>query len=113
MLVEGVMRAVPSSRAFAAGVLIFAAAKGLKWWAILSLGPFWTFRVLVVPRTRLVAHGPYRWLSHPNYVAVVGELAGVALITGAPVSGLAGIAAFAWLLRRRISVESKALLEAR
>jgi len=113
MLVEGAIRPAQPSRAFIAGVLLFALAKGLKWWAIVTLGPFWTFRVIVVRRATLVAHGPYRWLSHPNYVAVIGELGAVALMAGAPLSGLAGIAAFAWLLWRRISVESEALLEAR
>ena len=95
-----------------AGAVLFLAAKGLKWWAILSLGPFWTFRVIVVPGARLVAAGPYRWLRHPNYVGVIGELAGVALMTGAPLSGVAGIATFSWLLVRRIAVEERALREA-
>ena len=54
-----------------------------------SLGPFWTFRVIVVPGAALVSRGPYRWLRHPNYVGVLGELAGVAAITGAPLSGVA------------------------
>ena len=53
------------------------AAKALKWWAILTLGRFWTFRVIVVPGATLVAGGPYRWLRHPNYVGVIGELVGV------------------------------------
>ena len=56
--------------------------------------------------------GPYRWLRHPNYVGVMGELAGVALMTGALVSGVAGIATFGWLLVRRIAVEERALREA-
>jgi methyltransferase len=112
MLVEGAVRGAPAGLAVAAGGALFLAAKILKWWAILSLGPFWTFRVIVVPRTSLVAHGPYRWLSHPNYVAVVGELVAVALMVRAPVSGLAAIGIFGWLLWRRIAVESQALREA-
>ena len=50
-------------------------------------GACWTFRVIVVPGTTLVASGPYRFMRHPNYVAVVGELVGVALMTGARVTG--------------------------
>ena len=96
----------------AAGAVLFAAAKGLKWWAIVSLGRFWTFRVIVVPGARLVAAGPYRWLRHPNYAGVMGELAGVALMSGALVSGVAGIATFGVLVLRRISVEDRALREA-
>ena len=95
-----------------AGAVLFVAAKALKWWAILSLGPFWTFRVIVVPGRPAGGRGPYRWLRHPNYVGVMGELAGVALMTGAPLSGVAGIATFGWLLVRRIAVEERALREA-
>jgi len=112
MFVEGALRPSPPFFVVLLGALIFAVAKLLKWWAILSLGPFWTFRVIVVPGARLVAAGPYRWLRHPNYVGVMGELIGVALMTDAILSGVAGIATFGWLLVRRISVEEEALREA-
>jgi methyltransferase len=112
MFIEGALRASPSFTVELLGALLFLAAKLLKWWAILSLGPFWTFRVIVVPGAHLVAEGPYRWLRHPNYVGVIGELVGVALMTGALLSGVAGIAMFGWLLIRRISVEDRALREA-
>ena len=108
MLAEGVARASPSP-VLTAGVAVFAAAKALKWWAILSLGPFWTFRVIVVPGAALVAKGPYRWLRHPNYIGVVGELAGAAMMTGAWVSGVAAIGTFGALLMKRIAVEERAL----
>ncbi len=49
MLAEGAWRGAPPQPFFVAGAALFAAAKALKWWAILSLGPFWTFRVIVVP----------------------------------------------------------------
>jgi len=98
--------------AFAAGAVIFLAAKALKWWAIVSLGRFWTFRVIVIPGARLVAAGPYRWMRHPNYAGVMGELAGVALMTGAAVSGLAGIVTFGALVVRRIATEERALQKA-
>ena len=90
MLIEGALRGAPPVPAVLAGAVIFLTAKALKWWAIVSLGPFWTFRVIVVPGVRLVATGPYRWLRHPNYVGVMGELAGVALMTAAPWSGMTG-----------------------
>lgn len=112
MFVEGAIRGPAPVAAMAAGAAIFLAAKALKWWAIVSLGQFWTFRVIVVPGARLVAAGPYRWLRHPNYVAVMGELAGVALMTAAAVSGLAGIVTFGALIIRRISTEERALREA-
>src|ERR1051326_7004538 len=107
MLVEGALRGTPRASIAAAGILAFAAAKALKWWAIVSLGPFWTFRVIVVPGAPLVARGPYPWLRHPNYVAVLGELAGVALMTAAAVSGPAALAGFGALLIKRIRVEEQ------
>ena len=109
MFVEGALRGAPSTAFVFAGILVFLAAKLLKWWAILSLGPFWTFRVIVVPGAALVAGGPYRWMRHPNYVGVMGELAGVALMTAALVSGVAGIVTFGGLVLKRISLEERAL----
>ena len=53
------------------------AAQALRWWCITTLGPRWNTRVIVVPGLPLVTGGPYRWLSHPNYLAVIVE--GVAL----------------------------------
>jgi methyltransferase len=109
MFVEGALRGRPSGTIMLAGALVFLAAKLLKWWAIRSLGPFWTFRVIVVPHSGLVAAGPYRFLRHPNYVGVMGELAGVALVTGAVVTGVIGFVTFGGLVLRRIAVEEQAL----
>ena len=109
MFAEGLLRGTPSVAVLLTGALIFLTAKLLKWWAILTLGPFWTFRVIVVPGAELVVAGPYRWLRHPNYVGVMGELAGAALMTGALVSGVAGIATFGLLVWRRVAVEERAL----
>lgn len=92
-----------------AGAALFVAAKALKWWAIVSLGDAWTFRVIVRPGAPLVGAGPYRWLRHPNYVAVAGELAGVALMSGARVAGPLGTVLFGLLMLKRISVEERAL----
>lgn len=112
MFAEDVWRGAPPPGIWLAGVAILAAAKGLKWWAIVSLGSDWTFRVIVVPGAPLVRRGPYRLLRHPNYVAVVGELAGVAIATGARIAGPAALAVFGWLLWRRIAVENRALTAA-
>ena len=109
MLAEGAWRGASPQPFFVAGATLFAAAKGLKWWAILSLGPFWTFRVIVVPGSRRVVSGPYRFVPHPNYVAVVGEFIAVAVMTGALVSGPLALLAFAALLVKRIAVEEQAL----
>lgn len=109
MIVEGLTRNGSPPFLFASGIVVFVLAKALKWWAILTLGRAWTFRVIVVPGDSLVAAGPYRRLRHPNYVAVVGELAGAALMTGAAIAGAVGTVLFAFLLRKRIQVEERAL----
>lgn len=109
MFTEAYFRGGVWMPALPAGVLLFSLAKALKYWAIASLGERWTFRVLVVPRARLVRAGPYRWIRHPNYVAVVGEIVGVALVTRALFTGIAGFVGFGWLLLRRIEVEERAL----
>lgn len=107
MLAEGAMRGVTFGGWFAVGLAIFAAAKLLKWWAIATLGPLWTFRVIVVPGSASVDTGPYRIMRHPNYVAVVGEIVGVAVMMRANVSGPIALLVFGTLLLRRISVENR------
>jgi methyltransferase len=109
MGLEGVIVGPLPNVVFTTGVVVFVAAKAIKYWAIASLGPRWTFRVLVVRAAPLVTRGPYAWLRHPNYVGVIGELVGVALLVGAPVTGLVTSAGFIYLLRRRIVVENRAL----
>lgn len=109
MLGESMWGGGPSRELFIAGLALWTAAKALKAWAITSLGDRWSFRVLVLPGTPLVTAGPYRWLRHPNYVAVAGELAGAALMLAAPVSGIVFTLAFLEIMRRRIDVEERAL----
>jgi methyltransferase len=112
MIAEGFVRAAPPAPVVFAGAAVFAIGKALKWWAIASLGPSWTFRVVVVPGAPLVAKGPYRFLRHPNYVGVVGELVGAALVAGAVVTGPIAVTAFGVLLRARMRLEGRWLLTA-
>ena len=109
MLVDGWLRGAPRPAAVVVGAMVFALAKLVKWWAILSLGPSWTFRVIVVPGHRRVVSGPYRYLRHPNYVGVMGELVGAAFMTGAVLAGPLSIVVFTGLLVKRIAVEDRAL----
>ncbi|MBA3295351.1 MAG: hypothetical protein H0U19_00295 [Acidobacteria bacterium] len=109
MIGEGFLRDARVDDAGAIGLALFAAAKMLKYWAMRTLQERWTFRVLVPPGSSRVAGGPYRFMRHPNYAAVLGELAGIALMTHAWIAGPAGIALFAVLIRRRIRVEERAL----
>ena len=91
------------------GLVLFGWAKALKFWAIAHLGARWTFRVLVPPDAPLVTSGPYRFLRHPNYVAVIGELVAIAVALQAPITGVLGTLGFGWLIRQRIAVEQRAL----
>lgn len=109
MAIEGALAGPDPGRAAVAGVVLFVSSKLLKAWAIAALGPRWTFRVLVPAGAPLVTRGPYAFVRHPNYIAVVGELMGMALIVGARVSGPLATLLFSLLLRRRIAVENRAL----
>ena len=95
--------------ALLAGLVVFGLSKALKLWAITTLAERWSFRVLVLPGRPLIATGPYRWLRHPNYLAVIGEILGVALIVWAIVTGPLAVIGFGALLRSRIAVEERAL----
>ena len=109
MIAEGAMRSVRADALFWAGAAVFAAGKGLKYWAIATLGARWTFRVLVPPGSHRIRRGPYRWLAHPNYAGVAAELLGTALAMHAIVSGPLAVAGFGFLILRRIAVEESAL----
>jgi methyltransferase len=97
---------------FASGVLLFAASKTLKYWAIRSLGERWSFRVLILPGEPLVTTGPYRYIAHPNYVAVVGELVGTAMMFGARITGPMMIVLFGTALWARVRFETRVLKDA-
>lgn len=86
------------------------ASQALRWWCIGTLGPRWNTRVIVVPGLALVDRGPYRWLRHPNYVAVVVEGLALPLVHSAWVTALAFTVLNAVLLLRfRIPAEERAL----
>lgn len=86
--------------------------QGLRWWAVASLGDRWNVRVIVVPGEPPVRRGPYRWIRHPNYVAVVAEVAMIPLAGGAVFTALVFSALDGLLLRARIREEERALGEA-
>jgi methyltransferase len=109
MLLEGVLRAVALDALVVSGAAIFLLAKLVKYWAIATLGDRWTFRVLVPPGSVRTVAGPYRRMRHPNYVAVAGELVGVALAMHARYSGPVATTAFVCLMLRRVSIEERAL----
>lgn len=86
------------------------ASQALRWWCIATLGPRWNTRVIVVPGLPLVGRGPYRWLRHPNYVAVVVEGFALPLVHTAWVTALGfSVLNAVLLLRFRIPAEDRAL----
>ncbi len=90
-------------------LVIALGCQGLRWWVIRTLGPRWNTRVLVVPGLPRITAGPFRWLRHPNYAAVVVEGVALPLIHGAWISALGFSVLNAALLRVRIRVEEDAL----
>jgi methyltransferase len=87
-------------------------AQALRWWCIAILGHRWNTRIIVIPGLPLVARGPYRWLRHPNYVAVVLEGIALPLVHTAWVTALVFTVVNAGLLRVRISAENAAMAQA-
>lgn len=87
----------------------YLVAEALRLWAIATLGRRWTTRVVVLEDAALVQEGPYRWLDHPNYVAVAVELAALPLAFGLPATAALAALANGIGLTRRIRVEEAAL----
>jgi len=114
----------PAVPALAAPALVlFLLAQALRLWALASLGTHWNVRILSLPARSeapptapaatgpvgFVARGPYRFVRHPNYLAVLVEVATLPLITSAWISGAVLLPAHAAVLRRRIRDEERAL----
>ena len=88
---------------------IALAAQVLRWWCIATLGWQWSTRVVVVPGAPRVHGGPYRWWSHPNYVAVVSEGIALPLVHTAWITSTVFSIANGVLLRARLRAERSAL----
>jgi methyltransferase len=85
-------------------------SQALRYWCIVTLGQQWNTRVIVVPGAGRVSGGPYRFLSHPNYVAVVVEGVALPLVYTAWITALVFTVVNAVLLVGvRIPVEERAL----
>ena len=83
----------------------------LRYWVIATLGERWNTRIVLVPGLGPVTGGPYRWIRHPNYLAVVLELAALPLIHSAWITAAAFSLANAWMLKVRIQAEEAGLRE--
>lgn len=90
-------------------MLLLAGTMGLRYWVIGTLGHRWNTRVIVLPESQVISGGPFRFLRHPNYVAVTVEVAVLPLIHAAFITAVVFTVANAALLRVRIGVEEDAL----
>ena len=110
----GAMRNAPAfpdtlSMAALAGEI---AAQTLRFWSVATLGQNWNTRVIVIPHKEPVTTGPYRYIRHPNYVAVALEIVCVPLIRGLVILAAVFSIANALLLASRIRLEERAMGEA-
>lgn len=87
----------------------FGALQCGRIWVLASLGPYWTTRIIHVPEAPLVRSGPYRWLRHPNYVIVSGEILILPLAFGMTKTAIGFSLANAAILYWRIRVENEVL----
>jgi methyltransferase len=90
---------------------VFVILQGLRVWVLATLGSRWTTRIIVLPGKPLITSGPYRYLAHPNYAVVAGEIASLPLALGLPVLALVFTALNAVVLTIRLRAESRALHE--
>jgi methyltransferase len=99
-------REQPVNIAFLAGYL---ALQALRFWMLWTLGGRWTTRIIVLPGQPLVSAGPYRFLPHPNYAIVAGEIALLPLTLGLPLLAAVFTVLNAAILAIRIPAENRAL----
>jgi len=90
-------------------VAVVLGTQALRWWCITTLGHRWNTLIVVVPGLPLVKAGPYRWLRHPNYVAVVVEGIALPMVHTAWITAVTFTVLNAVLLRVRIRAEEDAL----
>jgi methyltransferase len=88
---------------------LFIVLQGLRVWIIATLGARWTTRIIVLPSEPLIASGPYRYLSHPNYVVVAAEIATLPLALHLPLLALIFTVLNAAVLAIRLRAETRAL----
>src|SRR4029077_2382043 len=90
--------------------ILFVFAILLRWWVIRTLAGHWNVEVMASSTVGVVTSGPYRWVRHPNYVAVVAELFALPMIHTAWITAVVGTIANLEILRRRLTVEDSVLM---
>jgi methyltransferase len=92
-----------------AALMVYLALQALRFWVMHTLGARWTTRIVVLPGEPLVSAGPYRYLAHPNYAVVAGEIATLPLVVGLPWVTVLFTTLNAAVLFIRIHSENRAL----
>ena len=115
ILIAAVLETLLAARPFAAAlaipmVALVVLANALRFWVIATLGEHWNVRVVPSLSRGVVTSGPYRWIRHPNYVAVFVELTALPLVHGAYLTAIAGALLHVAVLRRRIGLEESVLM---
>ncbi|WP_378956496.1 isoprenylcysteine carboxyl methyltransferase family protein [Pelosinus sp. sgz500959] len=85
---ESILRGGVLSQFWYLWLCLFIIAQGLRYWCMRSLGRLWNTRILVIPHRAAISKGPYRFLRHPNYLAVAIELISVPLIFGSVITAI-------------------------
>ncbi len=109
LMLEALRRDVAPPAAWPAWLAVWLASQALRVWAIRSLGVFWNVHIRVVPGAHPIRRGPYRFLPHPNYLAVAAELLAGPLMFGAWRTAIAFSVFNAVAMSIRIPEESRAL----
>lgn len=110
-LIEGLLRGPELPALWPIPLALFLLVQPLRYWALVSLGERWNTKILVVPGAKPIRRGPYKYLSHPNYVVVVVEILTLPLIFGAWVTALVFTVLNAAVLWVRVREENRALTE--
>ena len=92
--------------------VVFMALQGLRLWVLATLKGRWTTRIVILPGAPLVRSGPYRFLRHPNYAIVIGEIAALPLAFGLPLYAIVFSLLNALILHVRVKAENAALKSA-
>lgn len=108
---EAAWRGYPLSAGWPLIGAVLLIVQFIRYWAIVSLGPYWNTRIIFVPGADVVQRGPYRFLRHPNYTVVVLEIALFPLLFQAYSTCILFSLLNAFMLRHRIRVEERGLAE--
>lgn len=111
LLVESYPWHVPFGPVTAALLITFMLLQMARYWCIVSLGEYWNTRIVLIPGGRVKKSGPYRWLSHPNYLVVTLEFMLLPLLMQSPYTLALFFPASLLVIGQRIRLEEKALRE--